>query len=159
MYYILLQFFLISYSEVLRHTLRSHGIVVQTVLPAEIPHKMTHCPGMSILRGNFIHVQSFKLSWTELLCLFLKHCTFCWGGFAYYFFIRIESFIIRMSIKTAWLYLVFQMSSNMSLLTNLCLLLMLFQPWGMPTPLQGTGCLEFWWVLTNLEKRISGWVV
>ncbi|XP_063858324.1 inactive hydroxysteroid dehydrogenase-like protein 1 isoform X2 [Scylla paramamosain] len=45
--------FLTSYSEVLRHSLQSHGIVVQTVLPAEIPHKVTHYTGMSVLHGVF----------------------------------------------------------------------------------------------------------
>ncbi|XP_045105443.1 inactive hydroxysteroid dehydrogenase-like protein 1 isoform X1 [Portunus trituberculatus] len=45
--------FLTSYSEVLRHSLQPHGIVVQTVLPAEIPHKVTHYTGMSVLHGAF----------------------------------------------------------------------------------------------------------
>ncbi|KAG0700242.1 Inactive hydroxysteroid dehydrogenase-like protein 1 [Chionoecetes opilio] len=50
------KFFLTSYSEVLRHTLRAHGIVVQTVLPAAIPHTMTHYTGVPLLHDVFKYV-------------------------------------------------------------------------------------------------------
>lgn len=47
------KYFLISYSEVLRYTHRSQGIVVQTVLPAEIPHGMMQYHGAAVLHDVY----------------------------------------------------------------------------------------------------------